>query len=98
MSRVVLLTSQLSLEPRGNRRERLVIFSAMLSLAAKGVSKTELMYKVGLSSAQMDRFMPVLIKAELLEVFRHSRGFTYQTTDKGRSFLNTFDSLVRLLD
>lgn len=83
---------------KGNRRDRLVILSAMLSHAAKGVCKTELMYKVGLSSAQLDRYVPALVKSELLEVSNHSKRPVYRTTDKGRSFLDIFDTLVRLLD
>ncbi len=75
-----------------------MILSAMLSHAAKGVCKTELMYKVGLSSAQLDRYVPVLVKSELLEVSNHSKRPVYRITDKGRSFLDIFDTLVRLLD
>lgn len=83
---------------KGNRRDRLVILSAMLTHAAKGVCKTELMYKVGLSSAQLDKYVPALVKSELLEVCNHSNRPVYRTTDKGRSFLDIFDTLVRLLD
>jgi predicted transcriptional regulator len=86
------------MQARGNRRDRLVILSAMLSHAAKGVCKTELMYKVGLSSAQLDRYIPVLVRSELLEVSNHSKKAVYRTTDKGRSFLDTYNTLVRLLD
>ena len=70
----------------------------MLSYAAKGMCKTELMYKVGLSSAQVDRYIPVLVKSELLEVFKNSKKAIYRTTDKGRSFVDIFDTLVSLLD
>ncbi len=93
-----MLDRHLLTQARGNRRDRLVILSAMLSYAAKGVGKTELMYKVGLSSAQLDRYIPVLVKSELLEVTNHTKKAVYKTTDKGRSFLETFDNLVRLLD
>ncbi len=98
MSNSSMLDERLFMQARGNRRDRLVILSAMLSYAARGVCKTELMYKVGLSSAQLDRYIPVLVRSELLEVFNHSKKAVYRTTDKGRSFLDTFDTLVRLLD
>jgi predicted transcriptional regulator len=88
---------RLSLQAKENRRDKLVIISAMLSSAAKGVCKTELMYKVGLSSAQLDRYVPVLLRSELLEISNHSRKSVYRTTDKGRSFLDVFDTLVKLL-
>mgnify|MGYP001566467154 CR=1 FL=1 len=86
------------LQVRGNRRDRLAIISVMLSYAAKGVGKTELMYKVGLSSAQLDKYVPVLVKAELLEVSKYTKRAMYKTTDKGRSFLDIYDTLAKLLD
>jgi predicted transcriptional regulator len=88
----------LSLQAKGNRRDKLVIISTMLSYAAKGVCKTELMYKVGLSSAQLDRYIPTLLRSELLEISNHSRKAVYITTDKGRSFLDIFAALVQLLN
>jgi predicted transcriptional regulator len=51
-----------------------------------------------LSSAQLERYIPVLVRSELLEISNHSKKFVYTTTDKGRSFLDIFDNLVKLLD
>jgi predicted transcriptional regulator len=93
-----MLTHSTILQVRGNRRDRLAIISVMLSYAAKGVGKTELMYKVGLSSAQLDKYIPVLVKSDLLEVSNHTKRAQYKTTNKGRSFLDIFETLVRLLD
>ena len=81
-----------------NNRDYVLIVSDILSCATRGVRKTELMYKVGLSSAQLDKYIPVLVKSELLEVSNHTKRAFYKTTDKGRSFLDIFDTLVRLLD
>lgn len=97
-SNVSMLDRRVLTQARGNRRDRLVILSEMLSYAARGVGKTELMYRVGLSSAQLDRYIPVLVKSELLEITNHTKKAVYTTTDKGRSFLETFDNLVSLLD
>jgi predicted transcriptional regulator len=93
-----MLTQSPFLQLRGNRRDKLLIMSVMLSYAAKGVGKTELMYKVGLSSAQLDKYIPALVRSELLEVSNHKKRALYKTTDKGRSFLDIFDTLVKLLD
>jgi predicted transcriptional regulator len=93
----MMLDQRLSLQAKGNRRDKLVIISAMLSHAVKGVCKTELMYKVGLSSAQLERYIPVLVRSELLEISNHSKKPVYRTTGKGRSFLDVFDTLVKLL-
>lgn len=93
-----MLNNRSSLQGKGNRRDRLNIISAVLSYAARGVGKTDLMYKVGLSSAQLDRYLPVLVRSELLEVSNHDKRPLYRTTDKGKDFLDFFDALVRLLD
>lgn len=83
---------------KGNRRDKLVLISDMLAYAAKGVYKTELMYKVGLSSAQLEKYIPELVRSNLLEVQNHSKKAVYKTTEKGRSFLVIFKGLVKLLD
>jgi predicted transcriptional regulator len=82
----------------GQQKGQLVIISVILSYAAKGVGKTELMYKVGLSSAQLDKYIPSLVRLELLEVSNHTKRALYKTTNKSRSFLDIFDTLVKLLD
>lgn len=91
-------TSRPFLRTKANRRDKLVIISTMLSYAADGVGKTELMYKAGLSSAQLERYLPILVRSELVEVSTGKKRPLYRTTHKGKSFLDTFDVLVKLLD
>jgi len=93
-----MLTQSPLFQLRGNRRDKFVIMSVMLSCASKGVGKTELMYKVGLSSAQLDKYIPALVKSDLLEVSNHTKRARYKTTEKGRSFLDIFGTLVKLLN
>lgn len=95
-----MLAQYASITLKNNRRDKFVIISAMLAYASRGVRKTELMYKVGLSSAQLDRYIPALVRSELLEVSDHKKRkkALYTTTEKGRSFLDMFDTLVKLLD
>ena len=83
---------------KGSRRDKLVLISDMLQHAAKGVYKTELMYKVGLSSAQLEKYIPELVRSELLEIQNHRSKPVYMTTDKGKSFLDIFDRLLKMLD
>jgi predicted transcriptional regulator len=56
------------------------------------------MYKVGLSSAQLEKYIPVLVRSELLEIENHRSKPVYVTTHKGKNFLDVFERLVRLLD
>jgi predicted transcriptional regulator len=79
------------------KRDRFLIISAMLSHAGRGIRKTELMDKVGMSFSQIEVYLEVLIRSELLEVSNCRRNPVYRTTEKGRSFLCTFDALLSLL-
>ena len=93
---LMLVTNSL-LQVKRNRRDSLLIASDMLSYAVHGIGKTELMYKVGLSSAQLNRYMPSLIRSELLEMRNHRSRPIYVTTAKGRNFLATFNALSELI-
>ena len=79
------------------RRDKLAILSAILLHADKGVYKTELMYRVGLSSAQVGKYIRMLVRPELLEVSKDSKT-VYKTTKKGRRYVDVFCTLVKLLD
>jgi predicted transcriptional regulator len=87
---------------RGNgarfRRDSFIIISDILLLAISGMRKTELMCKAGLSSEQLHKYIPILSKSELLETSREKRRMVYTTTEKGKSFLQIFGELAKLLD
>ncbi len=93
-----MLLKGLLLQTKSGRRDRISIISDMLLCAVEGTSKTEIMYKVGLSTAQLNKYMHTLVKSELLETFKQERVTIYKTTTKGKSFLEAFDTLVKLLD
>lgn len=80
------------------RRDSFIIISDILLLAISGMRKTELMCKAGLSSEQLNKYLPKLSKSELLETSRERRRIVYTTTEKGKSFLQTFEELAKLLD
>ena len=80
-----------------NRRDPFIIISDILFLATTGVKKTELMCKVGLSSEQAQKYLPLLSKSELLEESREKKGIVYRTTKKGKSFLHIFEEVANML-
>ena len=80
------------------RRDKFVIISNILLLAVSGMKKTELMCKAGLSSDQLEKYLPMLFRSELLETSREKRKIVYRTTEKGKSFLQTFEELAKMLD
>ena len=82
---------------KGNRRDQFVIISDILSFAITGVKKTELMYKAGLSSAQLQKYVRLLFRSELLELSNRKKRIIYVTTAKGKYFLETFVELAKLL-
>jgi predicted transcriptional regulator len=93
-----MFTISLLPQVKSNRRDYVLIVSDILSCAVRGAKKTELMCKAGLSSAQLDKYMMLLFKTEMLERQHHKERFVYKTTMKGRDFLETFGELAKLLD
>ncbi len=93
-----MLEGHISSQTNKNRRDRIVLFSAILSCADKGINKTELMYKVGLSSMQFDKYIPVLGGCGLLEVSNHEKRAAYLTTEKGRRFVDKYGILIKFLE
>ncbi|MGA2769078.1 MAG: winged helix-turn-helix domain-containing protein [Candidatus Bathyarchaeia archaeon] len=83
-------------QTKGNR-DRLGIFSDMLTCAIGGTRKTEIMRRVGLSSLQLHKYMDVLTRFGLLDVQILKRTATYRTTPKGKSFLEAFGTLAELI-
>ena len=93
-----MLIKGLLLQTKGSRRDRIALISDMLLCAVEGTSKTDIMCKVGLSTAQLNRYVPMLVKSELLETFKKKKVTIYKTTTKGKSFIGAFDTLIKLLD
>jgi predicted transcriptional regulator len=97
-----MLSRSLFPQLRGNgarfRRDSFIIISDILLLAISGMRKTELMCKAGLSSEQLNKYLPKLSRSELLETSREKRRFVYTTTEKGKNFLQAFEELAKLLD
>lgn len=83
---------------RNRKRDKIVLIADMLQRATMGVKKTELMYHVGLSTAQFCNYVPELLKSELMERVDSEYGLVYRTTCKGKEFLNTFETLTNFLE
>ena len=85
--------------PQFKYRSKTKILASILDVASKGnsytegkrITKTRIMYKVFLSCAQVQGFLPLLIESGLLEYRQHNQ--TYRTTEKGLQFLNTYNKI-----
>jgi predicted transcriptional regulator len=96
---MLMLTNQSIVLSKSNRnRDRLAIVSSMLSCARGGVIKTKLMYDVGLSWAQLENYLPGLVKSGLLEITEDHGKRLYRITKKGWIFLDAYSVLISLLD
>ena len=80
-----------------NRRDSIFILSDILTYAIRGIGRTELMFKAGISSAQTTKYMSLLLKSELLEASVEKKRLLYRTTDKGKSFLQKSSILRKLM-
>ena len=69
------------------RRDRLFIIADILKAARKGIPKTEVMYKAGLSFAQLTGYLSLLLRLELIEIATKNGKSFYKTTAKGNRYL-----------
>jgi predicted transcriptional regulator len=79
------------------RRDRLFIIADILKAARKGVSKTEIMYKAGLSFVQLTEYLSLLVRLELVEALTINGKLIYKTTAKGTRYLKSYGEMRRLL-
>ena len=78
---------------RWMRRDRLKIIAEILQEAKNGAKKTRIMYKCNLSYRQTKRFLTFLLETGLLRI-----GSSYDVTEKGLRFLQTYHTLEFLLN
>ena len=82
----------------GNR-ESLDIINLILVVCANGTMKTHVMYKCNLNSKQVQDYLEMSLKLQLIEKAEGDSGRTeYRTTEKGRSFTNAYSELMEILE
>lgn len=80
----------------GNR-ESLDIIDLILLVCANGTMKTHVMYKCNLNSKQVQDYLELLLKFELLERSDSQKGrSTYKTTERGRRFIKAYTELFEI--
>ncbi len=88
------------MEESNKRRDRHDIIAEILKTAKEARIKTHIMYKAKLSYAQVNEYLPLLIKKGFLEPFtvqkRKIRRKLYRTTEKGLQLLENFDFIADL--
>ena len=79
------------------RRDRLTIMAQILNTARKGSLKTQIMFKAGLSFAQLSEYLSFLQEVKLLKVDTEDGRTIYRRTPKGVKYLETFAEIKGLL-
>lgn len=80
------------------RRSRLDIVADILDASRGRVRKTHLMYKCSMSFTQMTGYLDLILGAKLLVVDNDGNNFLFKISRKGRSFLNSYQSLKALME
>ena len=78
------------------RRSRFEIIKDILEAGKESSTKTSIVYEANLSFEQAEKYLNMLEKDELVNSHR-SKHKKYETTNKGRKFLESFQELESLL-
>ena len=80
------------------QRDRLEILGMILEASIEGTKKTRLMQKCNLSHEHLTMNLEELMAYGLIESLNHEDKVVYITTERGRSFLDSFRVLTSLLN
>jgi predicted transcriptional regulator len=86
------------LEKEFMKRGRLEIIYEILSICQKPAQKTRVLYSCNLSYEQLSRYMKYLITKDLLSIIEVEQKKLYQVTEKGRRFLERYESLSNIIE
>ncbi|NLE95735.1 MAG: hypothetical protein GX600_08660 [Dehalococcoidia bacterium] len=81
------------------RRSNIEIIAEMLKVGENGAGKTELMYTVNMSYAQLQKYLKFLLSNELIHrVEVGNPSVRYYVTPKGADLLKSIETVMNLLD
>jgi predicted transcriptional regulator len=82
----------------GNR-ESLDIINLILQVCVNGTMKTHIMYKCNLNSKQVQDYLELLLKFQLIEKIDSATSRSvYQTTDRGKRFIRAYAELFEIFE
>ena len=80
----------------GMKRNRNEIISEILNICITGSSKTRVVYQANLNFRTVDPYLQLLIKIDLIRITQ-GRHILYETTEKGRSLMETINQVHNTL-
>jgi len=79
------------------RRDRLHIMAEIMEVAKGSQLKTRIMYKVNLSFSQVNEYLSFLTEMGFLRVQVENRKKLYETTAKGKLYIENYIEMSNLL-
>ena len=81
------------------RRSHIEIIAEMLRVGENGAGKTEIMYSVNMSYAQLQKYLKFLLANDLIhKVEVGNPSVKYHVTTKGADLLKSIDTVMEVLD
>jgi len=81
------------------RRSNIEIIAEMLRVGENGAGKTEIMYSVNMSYAQLQKYLKFLLSNDLItKVEVGNPCVRYHVTQKGAELLRSIESVLDILD
>ena len=80
------------------RRTQLKIIASILDACCYRTSKTHVMYQCNMSSKQLEVYLDVILKANLLLVENDCRSLRFRVSGKGKDFLKAYSSMMTILE
>ena len=90
--------ANINVQLRNTGRDRIAIVAEILEMARLGVLKTNIMYKAGLNSTMLNRYLGLMMNAKLLDKVLLKGRDAYKATHKGTEFLYHCGEIERLLE
>lgn len=85
------------IDTSSKRRDKLYIIAEIMEIAKDGTLKTQIMYKANLSFVQLNEYVKLLIKINLLRKEVERGKDVYRSTEKGLDFLQRHREIMDLL-
>ena len=86
-----------NVEALWERRDRLNIMAEILNVATEKKLKTQIMYNVNLSFSQVKEYISYLTERGFLGVRIENRKKVYQTTPKGKLYIENYMEMSNIL-
>jgi predicted transcriptional regulator len=85
-------------EDSGKRRDKLHIISEIAEISRSGALKTQIMYRANLSFAQLNAYIRLLTRLDLLKKCVDNGKEVYKATEKGLDFVQRHHEIMDLLN